>query len=50
MNSWMKTKITENILEELLRKLKFSLNLYEIQIKGNKELIVYVISYGPKSK
>ena len=44
----MKTKNTEDTLEELLRKLKFSSNLYEIYIKGNKELIV--ITYGPKSK
>ena len=29
--------------------IQFSSDLYEIQIQGNKKVIVYAIAYGPKS-
>ena len=29
--------------------IQFSSDLYQIQIQGNKKVIVYAITYGPKS-
>ena len=39
----------KNIREIFWQNIKFSSNLYEMHIQGNKKLIVYVITYGPKS-
>ena len=46
----LKKRILERILEELFQYLeiffKFSSNLYETYMKGNKKIILYVLTYG----
>ena len=39
----------KNIIGIFWENKKFSSNLYELYIQGNKKLIVYVITYGAKS-
>ena len=34
---------------KILENIEFPSNLYEILTKGNKDIIAYIITYGPKS-